>query len=51
MLLPTLTLRGSKETPGESVKLSAVRERSEINWEGTHLLVATGRTPNTQGIG
>ena len=36
---------------GERVKLFAVRDRSEIILEGTHLLVASGRTPNTQGIG
>jgi pyruvate/2-oxoglutarate dehydrogenase complex dihydrolipoamide dehydrogenase (E3) component len=36
---------------GEQVKLHVVRDGSEIILEGTHLLVATGRTPNTQGIG
>jgi pyruvate/2-oxoglutarate dehydrogenase complex dihydrolipoamide dehydrogenase (E3) component len=36
---------------GEWVKLHAVREGSETLLEGTHLLVAGGRTPNTQGIG
>ena len=36
---------------GESVKLHANRDGSEIVLEGTHLLVATGRTPNTGGIG
>jgi pyruvate/2-oxoglutarate dehydrogenase complex dihydrolipoamide dehydrogenase (E3) component len=36
---------------GEWVKLYTVREGPEINLEGTHVLVATGRTPNTQGIG
>jgi len=36
---------------GKWVKLYTVREGSEINLEGTHVLVATGRTPNTQGIG
>jgi pyruvate/2-oxoglutarate dehydrogenase complex dihydrolipoamide dehydrogenase (E3) component len=36
---------------GESVKLRAVQAGSEINVEGTHLLVAAGRTPNTEGIG
>src|SRR5262249_48493617 len=35
----------------ESVKLYAVREGSEIVLEGTHILVASGRTPNTEGIG
>jgi len=36
---------------GERVKLYAVREGSEINLEGTHILVASGRTPNTESIG
>lgn len=36
---------------GESVKLSASRNGSELILEGTHLLVASGRTPNTDGIG
>jgi pyruvate/2-oxoglutarate dehydrogenase complex dihydrolipoamide dehydrogenase (E3) component len=36
---------------GEWVKLHAARDGSEIILEGTHLLVASGRTPNTQGIG
>jgi pyruvate/2-oxoglutarate dehydrogenase complex dihydrolipoamide dehydrogenase (E3) component len=38
-------------TSGQSVKLHAVQAGSEMVLEGTHLLVATGRTPNTQGIG
>jgi len=36
---------------GESVKLNANRNGSEVVLEGTHLLVAAGRTPNTDGIG
>jgi pyruvate/2-oxoglutarate dehydrogenase complex dihydrolipoamide dehydrogenase (E3) component len=36
---------------GESVKLLVLRDGKETNLEGTHLLVAAGRTPNTQGIG
>jgi len=36
---------------GESVKLSAGRDGSELVLEGTDLLVAAGRTPNTDGIG
>jgi len=36
---------------GQSVKLRANRGGSEIVLEGTDLLVATGRTPNTVGIG
>jgi pyruvate/2-oxoglutarate dehydrogenase complex dihydrolipoamide dehydrogenase (E3) component len=36
---------------GEWVKLHAAQNGTEIVLEGTHLLVASGRTPNTQGIG
>jgi pyruvate/2-oxoglutarate dehydrogenase complex dihydrolipoamide dehydrogenase (E3) component len=36
---------------GKLVKLYAVQNESEIILEGTHVLVAGGRTPNTQGIG
>jgi pyruvate/2-oxoglutarate dehydrogenase complex dihydrolipoamide dehydrogenase (E3) component len=36
---------------GVSVKLSANRDGSKLILEGTHLLVAVGRTPNTDGIG
>jgi pyruvate/2-oxoglutarate dehydrogenase complex dihydrolipoamide dehydrogenase (E3) component len=36
---------------GTCVKLRAHRAGSEITLEGTDLLVATGRTPNTEGIG
>jgi pyruvate/2-oxoglutarate dehydrogenase complex dihydrolipoamide dehydrogenase (E3) component len=36
---------------GKLVKLYAVQNESEIILEGTHILVAGGRTPNTQDIG
>jgi pyruvate/2-oxoglutarate dehydrogenase complex dihydrolipoamide dehydrogenase (E3) component len=36
---------------GKSVKLYAERNGSPIILEGTHVLAATGRTPNTEGIG
>jgi pyruvate/2-oxoglutarate dehydrogenase complex dihydrolipoamide dehydrogenase (E3) component len=36
---------------GESVKLSATRQGKGLVLEGSHLLVAAGRTPNTEGIG
>ena len=36
---------------GELVKLHATQNGTEIVLEGTHLLVASGRTPNAQGIG
>src|SRR5882724_5085634 len=36
---------------GESVKVTADRGGSATAVEGSHILVAAGRTPNTQGIG
>jgi pyruvate/2-oxoglutarate dehydrogenase complex dihydrolipoamide dehydrogenase (E3) component len=36
---------------GEAVKLHLEREGTEVVLEGTEILVATGRTPNTAGIG
>jgi pyruvate/2-oxoglutarate dehydrogenase complex dihydrolipoamide dehydrogenase (E3) component len=36
---------------GKSVKLIADRDGSAIVLEGSHVLVAAGRTPNTDGIG
>ena len=36
---------------GEWVKLYVVRDGSKMNLEGSHILVASGRTPNTGDIG
>ena len=36
---------------GSGVKLHATRDGKEIVLEGSHVLVASGRTPNTNGIG
>jgi pyruvate/2-oxoglutarate dehydrogenase complex dihydrolipoamide dehydrogenase (E3) component len=36
---------------GESVTVHGTRHGNDITYEGTHLLVAGGRTPNTSGIG
>jgi len=38
-------------TSGQSVKLQVKQGGSEITLDGTDLLVAAGRTPNTSGIG
>lgn len=38
-------------TSGNSVQLHATRGGSPVVIEGSHLLVASGRTPNTDGIG
>jgi pyruvate/2-oxoglutarate dehydrogenase complex dihydrolipoamide dehydrogenase (E3) component len=42
---------GVEGKSGHSIRLRLVQGGSEIVLEGTHLLVATGRTPNTDGIG
>jgi len=42
---------GVEGKSGQSVKLRVMQGGSEVVLEGTHLLVATGRTPNTEGIG
>jgi pyruvate/2-oxoglutarate dehydrogenase complex dihydrolipoamide dehydrogenase (E3) component len=36
---------------GDSVELTLKQGKTEQSLRGTHLLVATGRTPNTEGIG
>jgi pyruvate/2-oxoglutarate dehydrogenase complex dihydrolipoamide dehydrogenase (E3) component len=36
---------------GKSVKIFAMRDEREITLEGTHILAAAGRLPNTSGIG
>lgn len=36
---------------GESVRVQLVHEARERTIDGSHILVATGRTPNTKGIG
>jgi pyruvate/2-oxoglutarate dehydrogenase complex dihydrolipoamide dehydrogenase (E3) component len=46
-----VTVRRVEGVSGESVRLHATRGGAEVGIEGTHLLVAAGRTPNTDGIG
>src|SRR5262249_48218685 len=45
------TLQRVERTSGQSVRLYATRGGTAVIIEGTHLLVAGGRTPNTHGIG
>jgi pyruvate/2-oxoglutarate dehydrogenase complex dihydrolipoamide dehydrogenase (E3) component len=45
------TVRRVEGASGDSVRLHATRGGAEVVIEGTHLLVAGGRTPNTDGIG
>lgn len=40
-----------KGNSGEWIRLLGSRDGNELSLEGTHLLVAGGRTPNTSGIG
>jgi pyruvate/2-oxoglutarate dehydrogenase complex dihydrolipoamide dehydrogenase (E3) component len=40
-----------KGNSGEWIRLLGSRDGGELSLEGTHLLVAGGRTPNTNGIG
>ena len=40
-----------KGNSGEWIRLLGSRDGTELSLEGTHLLVAGGRTPNTSGIG
>jgi pyruvate/2-oxoglutarate dehydrogenase complex dihydrolipoamide dehydrogenase (E3) component len=40
-----------KGNSGEWIRLLGSRDGGEVSLEGTHLLVAGGRTPNTNGIG
>jgi pyruvate/2-oxoglutarate dehydrogenase complex dihydrolipoamide dehydrogenase (E3) component len=42
---------GIEGKSGQSVRLRLLQAGSEIIFEGTHLLVAAGRVPNTSGIG
>jgi pyruvate/2-oxoglutarate dehydrogenase complex dihydrolipoamide dehydrogenase (E3) component len=44
-------VRSVEGESGTGVKIRASGRQSESELDGTHLLVATGRTPNTTGIG
>jgi pyruvate/2-oxoglutarate dehydrogenase complex dihydrolipoamide dehydrogenase (E3) component len=50
-VVTSVQVTGVEGKSGQAVILHAVRAGAEINLEGSHLLVAVGRTPNTQGIG
>ena len=45
------TITSVEGMSGETVRLHATQDNGEITLEGTDLLVASGRTPNTDGIG
>ena len=50
-LVMNARVTGVEGKSGQSVKLRLTRGGSEMTLEGTHLLAAIGRTPNTNGIG
>src|SRR5271154_981588 len=50
-VLLNATVKRISGKSGQSVKLILEQNGAEKTLEGSHLLVATGRTPNTQGIG
>jgi len=50
-ILTDATVTGVEGKSGDRVKLHVRRNGGKTAFEGTHILVATGRTPNTQNIG
>jgi pyruvate/2-oxoglutarate dehydrogenase complex dihydrolipoamide dehydrogenase (E3) component len=50
-LVMSANVTGVEGKSGHSVKLRLIQDGSETFLQGTHLLVAIGRTPNTAGIG
>jgi pyruvate/2-oxoglutarate dehydrogenase complex dihydrolipoamide dehydrogenase (E3) component len=50
-IVPNANITKVEGKSGDSVKVHVHRAGSDKTFTGTHLLVATGRTPNTQGIG
>jgi pyruvate/2-oxoglutarate dehydrogenase complex dihydrolipoamide dehydrogenase (E3) component len=50
-ILTDATVTGVDGKSGDRVKLHVQRNGGKTALEGTHILVATGRTPNTQNIG
>ncbi|MFZ0505228.1 MAG: FAD-dependent oxidoreductase [Chthoniobacterales bacterium] len=49
-IVTSATITQIEGKSGDQVKLHAVRNGEKIELEGTHILVASGRTPNTQNI-
>ena len=50
-IVPNATLTRVEGASGKSVTLHLTLPSSETTLQGSHLLVATGRTPNTQNMG
>jgi pyruvate/2-oxoglutarate dehydrogenase complex dihydrolipoamide dehydrogenase (E3) component len=50
-IVTSATITGIEGKSGDRAKIQAVRDGEQVHLEGTHILVASGRTPNTQNIG
>jgi pyruvate/2-oxoglutarate dehydrogenase complex dihydrolipoamide dehydrogenase (E3) component len=50
-LIPNARIKRVLGTSGQSVRVVIEQDGTEKTLDGTHLLVAVGRTPNTEGIG
>ena len=50
-LVPNARIKRVLGTSGQSVRVVIEQDGAEKTLDGTHLLVAVGRTPNTEGIG
>jgi pyruvate/2-oxoglutarate dehydrogenase complex dihydrolipoamide dehydrogenase (E3) component len=50
-IVTSATITNIEGKSGDRVRLHAVRDGEQVQLEGTHILVASGRTPNTQNIG
>jgi pyruvate/2-oxoglutarate dehydrogenase complex dihydrolipoamide dehydrogenase (E3) component len=50
-IVTNATITNIEGKSGDRVRLQAVCDGEKVQLEGTHILVASGRTPNTQNIG
>jgi pyruvate/2-oxoglutarate dehydrogenase complex dihydrolipoamide dehydrogenase (E3) component len=50
-IVASATISDIEGKSGDRVRIHAVRDGEKVQLEGTHILVASGRTPNTQNIG
>ena len=50
-VITNATVRGVDGKSGQGINLRVFRNERESTLSGSHLMVATGRTPNTSGIG
>jgi pyruvate/2-oxoglutarate dehydrogenase complex dihydrolipoamide dehydrogenase (E3) component len=50
-IVTSATINNIEGKSGDRAKIHAVRDGQKVQLEGTHILVASGRTPNTQNIG